>query len=57
MGPGDLAASAVILGLALWLLWRSAFRRGGGCHGCSGAGCGRAPEPRGALVKLGRRRG
>ncbi|ACL66744.1 conserved hypothetical protein [Anaeromyxobacter dehalogenans 2CP-1] len=55
MGAGDLVAAAVILGLAVWLLWRSAFRRGGGCAGCSGAGCGRPPEHGGALVKLGRR--
>ncbi|MGC3996725.1 MAG: hypothetical protein QM767_04005 [Anaeromyxobacter sp.] len=39
MGPTDLLISAVVLGLAGWLLVRT-LRGAGSCAGCSG-GCGK----------------
>jgi hypothetical protein len=53
MGAADLAIAEPVLAGALYLLYRSLVRRGGGCHGCDGAACGR---PAGApLVRLGGR--
>jgi hypothetical protein len=38
MGPGDLVIAALILAGAAWLLYRSLWKRGGACGGCSSAG-------------------
>lgn len=51
MGITDLVIAAAVLAGALALLYRSVWKRGGGCHGCDGAACGRpAAAP---LVRLG----
>jgi hypothetical protein len=52
MGIADLAIALLVLAGALLLLWRSLVRRGGACHGCDGAACGRSAPP---LVRLGAR--
>ncbi|HEX9400440.1 MAG TPA: hypothetical protein VF912_10045 [Anaeromyxobacter sp.] len=52
MSAVDLVIATAVLAAAAWLLWRS-FRRGGSCHGCSGA-CGSAPRAAAGLVQLGR---
>ena len=51
MGAGDLFTAALILAATGYLLYRSLFRTKGGCHGCSGGGCGRSPEN--TVVQLG----
>lgn len=51
MSPGDLFTAALILAATVYLLYRSLFRKKGGCHGCSGGGCGRSPES--TIVRLG----
>lgn len=53
MGAGDVFTAALILAATGWLLYRSLFRKGGGCHGCSGEGCGKRPPAEGTLVRLG----
>jgi attachment p12 family protein len=51
MGTGDLFTAAAILALAAWILYRSLFRKQGGCHGCSGCSHGGGSD----LVRLGAR--
>ena len=53
MTPVDLVIAAAVLAAAGWLLVRSLRRTGGGCAGCSGAGCARGPRAPTALVRLG----
>jgi hypothetical protein len=51
VGAADLVIAGLVLAGALYLLYRSMWKRGGGCHGCDGAACGRpASAP---LVRLG----
>jgi hypothetical protein len=58
VGLRDLLYAVPILGLALWILWRSTVRSGGRCAGCSG-GCATPPKggPGPGLVRLGRSTG
>jgi hypothetical protein len=51
VGAADLVIAGLVLAGALYLLYRSTWKRGGACHGCDGGACGRpAPAP---LVRLG----
>ncbi|WP_242337698.1 MULTISPECIES: hypothetical protein [Anaeromyxobacter] len=56
MGLEDAVIAALVMAGALYLLYRSLWRGGGACHGCSSGGAcsarARAPAP---LVTLGRR--
>jgi hypothetical protein len=54
MGPSDFILSAVILGGAGYLLYRSIWKKKGHCAGCPGGGCG--ARERGPVV-LARPRG
>jgi hypothetical protein len=55
MGAADLVIAGLVLAGALYLLYRSTWKRGGACHGCDGGACGRpAASP---LVRLERRPG
>ncbi len=36
MGTVDLIIAAAILGVAVWLLYRSIWKKKGHCHGCDG---------------------
>jgi hypothetical protein len=54
MGAADLVIAALVLAGALYLLYRSLLRRGGGCPGCDGGACGRPPATT-PLVRLGAR--
>jgi hypothetical protein len=56
MGVKDFLIAAPILGTALYVLYRSTFRSGGKCVGCSG-GCATPPPKAGKLVTLGRPQG
>lgn len=50
MGFVDVALMILIVGGALYLLYRSIWKKGGYCHGCSSSGsCGQ--EPRGSHSK------
>ncbi len=53
MDAGDLITAALILAGTFYLLYRSLFRKKGGCHGCSGDGCGRGRATETPVVRLG----
>ncbi len=54
MSAVDVVTGSVILGLASWLLYRSLWRKGGHCAGCSsGSACGRRGGEGEKLVRLG----
>jgi hypothetical protein len=53
VGLRDAMWAVPILGAALYVLYRSTFRSGGHCAGCSGA-CEAPPRKAGTLVTLGR---
>jgi hypothetical protein len=54
VGLRDLLYAVPILGISLWILWRSTVRSGGRCAGCSGGGCATPPKGGPGLVRLGR---
>jgi len=55
MSAVDVVTGSAILGLASWLLYRSLWRKGGHCGGCSSGGgaCGRRGAEGEKLVRLG----
>jgi FeoB-associated Cys-rich membrane protein len=56
VGATDLAIALAILAATLWVLYRSLWKTRGGCHGCTGGGCGsRKSAGSDHLVKLGER--
>jgi hypothetical protein len=54
MGLADAVIAAVILAGALFLLYRSLWKGGGGsCHGCDGGSCRPSSRGQAGLVRLG----
>lgn len=53
MGFADLVTAGLILAGAVYLLYRSIWKKKGHCHGCTSGAC--RSEPR-ELVRLGERR-
>jgi hypothetical protein len=54
MSPSDLLITTLILGAAVWLLYRSVWKKQGHCAGCA-SGCAAPGEPA-RPVTLGRPR-
>jgi hypothetical protein len=56
MGFADFVTASVVLAGAVFLLYRSIWKKGGSCHGCSNGAC-RSPQRESAeLVRLGQLR-
>lgn len=56
MAATDIGIAVAVLAAAAWLLYRSLWKAGGHCHGCSGGACRPRQRDAAELVRIGQLR-